>query len=196
MYSKTIEGEATARPAMALGKPKRYDEAALKAYALKLLASRALSAGELRDRLRRHAGRPEDIESVMQAMQEYGFTNDGRFAEHFSAARAQSGAVGKQRVLVDLLRKKVNRSVAENAVAAAYSGADEGELVTAWLMRKYRGKNLQEFLAEEKNLASAFRRLRTAGFSSGASIRVLKRFAAGDVDLEGLEESIEGDSGA
>jgi SOS response regulatory protein OraA/RecX len=178
---------------MSLGKPRRYDEAALKAYALKMLASRALSAGELRDRLRRHAERPEHIEAVMSAMQEYGFTNDTRFAEHFSAARAHSGAVGKQRVLGDLLKKKVNRKVAESAVAEAFSGADETEAVTAWLQRKYRGKDLPEFLAEPKNLAAAFRRLRTAGFSSGASIKVLKRFAAGEVDLEGMEESLGGE---
>lgn len=178
---------------MALGKSKKYDEQRLKAYALRLLASRALSAGELRDRLRRHAERAEDIESVMRSMKEYGFTDDRRFAEHFSTARAQSGAVGKQRVLSDLLRKRVSRTVAESAVGAAYAESDESELVAAWLQRKYRGRNLHEFLSEDKNLASAFRRLRTAGFSAGASIRVLKRFAASADALEGTDDCLSGD---
>jgi regulatory protein len=193
VYSKTIETEAYIP--LPFGKPRRYDLDTLKAYALKLLASRALSAGELRDRLRRHAERPEDIETVMESMREYGFTNDQRFAEHFSSARAQSGAVGKQRVLGDLLKKKVNRGLAELAVNSAYAETDETELVKAWLQRKYRGKDLTALFADPKQLASAFRRLRTAGFTSSASIRVLKRFAAGDVDLEGMDDSFAGEAG-
>jgi hypothetical protein len=43
-------------------------------------------------------------------------------------------------------------------------------------------------LAEEKHLASAYRKLRLGGFSSGNSIRVLKRYAAEADRLEGLEE--------
>jgi regulatory protein len=60
-------------------------------------------------------------------------------------------------------------------------------LIEDFLKRKYRGKQLGAFLAEEKNLAGAYRRLRYAGFSSGASIRVLKRFAGQPEVLDALE---------
>ena len=60
-------------------------------------------------------------------------------------------------------------------------------LIQNFLERKYRGKNLGELLAEQKNLASAFRKLRLAGFSSGTSIRALKRYAA---EADQLEESV------
>jgi len=43
-------------------------------------------------------------------------------------------------------------------------------------------------LKDQKELASAFRKLRGAGFSTGNSIRVLKKFAAEAEQLEGIEE--------
>jgi regulatory protein len=61
-------------------------------------------------------------------------------------------------------------------------------LIEAFLKRKYRGKDLGPLLKEEKNLASAFRRLRYAGFSSSESIRVLKRYASRAEELELMEE--------
>ncbi len=51
-----------------------------------------------------------------------------------------------------------------------------------------RSRPIGALLMEEKNLASAYRRLRTAGFSSGNSIQVLKRYAAEAERLEEMEE--------
>jgi hypothetical protein len=50
-----------------------------------------------------------------------------------------------------------------------------------------RGKNLSEYLKEPKNLASLYRKLRVAGFSTPASIRVLKSFSSRADELEELE---------
>ena len=47
---------------------------------------------------------------------------------------------------------------------------------------------LDEFLKEEKNLASVYRRLRTAGFSSGNSLSILKRYTQQVEDWNGFEE--------
>jgi regulatory protein len=66
-----------------------------------------------------------------------------------------------------------------------YSATDETALIEQFLARKFRGRDLGALLQEEKHLASAFRRLRTAGFSAGCAIRVLKRYAA---KAERLEE--------
>ena len=57
-------------------------------------------------------------------------------------------------------------------------------MIQRFLERRYRGKNLKEYLKEEKNLASAYRRLRTAGFTSSASLKVLKRFTQVSEDWE------------
>jgi regulatory protein len=61
-------------------------------------------------------------------------------------------------------------------------------MIEQYLQRKYRGHNLAELLCDEKRLASAFRRLRTAGFSAGGSIKVLKRYAAEAERLEDMDD--------
>lgn len=168
--------------------PKKLDAAGLREYAMKTLAGRSLSAGEMRTRLRRRAENADDIDGVLASLREYGFIDDAKLAESFTAARRDSRGFGRQRVLRDLATRRVAPSVARAAVDEAYAGTDEVELIERYLERKYRGRNLPELLQDEKNLASAYRRLRVAGFSSGASIRVLKRYAAQAEELESLED--------
>jgi hypothetical protein len=52
-----------------------------------------------------------------------------------------------------------------------------------------RGKNLSEYLKEPRNLASLYRKLRVAGFSSPSSIRVLKAYSARANELEEMESA-------
>ncbi len=174
--------------------PNLLDADGLFHFAVKALAGRALSIGELRERLRRRAADAGDIDPVIARLKSYKYLDDAQFAESFASVRRDSEGLGKARVLRDLRQRRVAPSVAEKAVNTAYAGFDEAAAVEHYLQRKYRGKNLGEYLAEEKNLAAAYRRLRYAGFSSGVSIRVLKRFASradelADVDQpEGGEE--------
>ena len=102
---------------------------------------------------------------------------DRRFSEAFAAARLQNDGFGRYRILNDLRRKRVSAAVAEGAVNRAFTGTDEQQLIERYLTRKYRNVDLTQFLKEEKNLASAYRRLRTAGFSSGSAVAVLKRYS-------------------
>ena len=91
------------------------------------------------------------------------------------------------RVLRDLRQRRVAPKLAEQVTEQTYEKTDEANLIEEFLRRKYRGKELGAFFREEKNLAAAFRRLRYAGFSSGQSIRVLKRFANQPEVLDALE---------
>ena len=117
-------------------------------------------------------------------MRDYGYLNDTRFAESYARARREGEGFGKMRVVRDLRQRRVAPGVAEQAVKGAFADADETEMIEAYLARKYRGKNLPEFLQEDKNLNSAFRRLRYAGFATGPAIQVLKRYAARAEELQ------------
>jgi regulatory protein len=163
---------------------KRLDATALRDYALKALGGRALSLGELRQRLVRRAERPEDVQSVIDQLKEYGYVDDARFAESFATARRDSQGQGKMRVIRDLRARRVAPKVAEDAAAEAYAGVDESKMIEDYLKRKFRSVNLPEYLKEPKNLASAFRRLRYAGFAPGNIIRVLKRYSQQADELE------------
>lgn len=168
--------------------PRRLDAEALWQYALRALGGRAHSVGELRQKLERRAERAADVAAVLARLKECGFLDDKRYAEAVASWRLDSQGLGKARALNDLRKRRVAPSVAEKAVAKVYDETDEVALIEAFLRRKYRAVALEAFLAEPKNLASAYRRLRVAGFNSSDSLRVLKRFAREPELLDGLED--------
>jgi len=155
--------------------------------ALRALGGRAYSIGELAEKLRRRAEHAADVDAVLKKLKEAGYLDDRRFAENFAAARLENEGLGKMRVLRDLRQRRVAGALAEKVTEQAYRDTNESDLIEQFLKRKYRGKKLGTFLREEKNLAAAFRRLRYAGFSAGASIRVLKRYAQEPEVLDALE---------
>jgi regulatory protein len=168
-------------------KPKLFQETELLNYAVRALSGRAHSTGELREKLRRRAERAEDIDVVLAKLKDIGYLDDRRFAENYAAARLENQGLGKMRVLRDLRQRRVAPQLAEHVTEKTYQQTDETVLIEEFLKKKYRGKKLGEFLGDEKNLAAAYRRLRYAGFASGASIRVLKRYAKQAEELEALE---------
>jgi regulatory protein len=177
---------------MAKRPPQPLDCEKLLNVALRALGGRAHSSGELREKLRRRAQSPEDVDAVLAKLKEAGYLNDRKFAEAYAAARLQDKGLGKMRVLRDLRQRRVAPKLAEQVTEQTYQQTNETDLIEDFLRRKYRGKQLGTFFSEEKNLAAAFRRLRYAGFSAGPSIRVLKRLAAqpevAEI-LDALEES-------
>jgi len=169
-------------------KQKLLDREQLTNYAVRALGGRAHSAGELREKLSRRAASAEDVGVVLAKLREIGYLNDQRFAENFASARLENQGFGKMRVLRELRQKRVAPKLAEQVTEQTFQDTNETDLIEAFLKRKYRGKQLGPFLAEEKNLAAAFRRLRYAGFSAGTAIRVLKRYASRAEELEGMGE--------
>src|SRR5579863_4515870 len=172
-------------------KPKPLDLDGLLAYAARVLSAHSQTSGELRQKLKRRAARGEDVQAAIERLKQLGYLNDQRFAESFASWRRENQGLGKNRVVRDLLSRRVAPGLAKKAADAAYSGADETAMIEQFLARKYRGKNLHALLTEEKHLASAYRKLRTAGFGSGNSISVLKRFAAEAERLEEVEDSLD-----
>jgi regulatory protein len=174
---------------MGFGRPRKLSHDELRDYAARLLGARALSVAELKEKLRLRAENAADVESVIGQLKDYELLSDRRFAQNFAAARATSKSVGRQRALADLLKKRVAPKVAENAVAEAYRDFDEAAAIEQWLGRKYRSGNLAELLQQPAKLASVYRRLRVAGFSSSGAIRALKRYASAAGQLEELEDA-------
>jgi regulatory protein len=157
-------------------RPKKLAADALWGYALRVLGKRAHSVAELQRKLLLKASSPPDVTAVLARLREYGFSDDTKFSEAFASSRLTNQGFGRLRVLRELRARQVPPAVAGKAVAGAFAGTDEEQLAERFLTRKFRGKDLPRFLKDEKNLASAYRRLRTAGFSSGVTWSVLKRY--------------------
>lgn len=170
---------------------KPLDADGLMAYAARTLGARAQSLSEMREKLKRRAARSEDVDEVLARLKRAGYLNDQRFAESFANWRRENAGFGKTRVVRDLMARRVAPAVARTATDAAYVESDETAMIEQFLARKYRGKNLNSLLTEDKHLAAAYRKLRGAGFSGGNSIRVLKRYAAEADRLEELEATEE-----
>jgi len=160
---------------------------ALWGYALKLLAGRAHSTGELREKLRRRAERIEEVEDVLARLKDHGYLNDQRFAEGFAAARLAGRNVGRTRVVRDLRQRRVAPALADRTVRQVYQDVNEEALIEEWVKRKYRLAPRESLFQEDKELAAAYRRLLHAGFRSGEIIRVLKRFARNPELLDSFE---------
>jgi regulatory protein len=160
-------------------------------YAARGLSARAQSLSELRARLKRRAACDEDVTDVLARLKEAGMLNDRQFAGSFANWRKENQGLGKTRVMRDLMARRVAPAVAQEAVNAAFEGSDEVAMIEQFLAKKFRGKDLGALLQEDKNLASAFRKLRLAGFSAGNSIRVLKRYAAEAERLEDMDDAID-----
>lgn len=177
-----------------MGNPRKrapLDAAGLWEFALKSLGARACSSGELRQKLRARAERAEDVDATLARLKEYRYLDDRRFAESFATARLENQRLGKHRVVRDLLRRRVAPALAESVTGKTFQRVDEVALIEEHIRRKYRDTKRAGLFKEEKDLASAYRRLLRAGFSTGNIIRVLKRFAADPELLDGFEPPVE-----
>ena len=170
-------------------KPRRLDSAQLWEYALKSLSARAQSMGELRQKLVRRAERPADIDDVLARLKEHGYLNDLRYAEGFASARLANEKLGGSRVIRDLRQRRVAPELAEKTVREVYRDVDETVLIEDWIRRKYRLAPRDGLFQDDKDMASALRRLMRAGFRSGDILRILKRFARNPELLDNVDLS-------
>jgi SOS response regulatory protein OraA/RecX len=141
----------------------------------------------MREKLTRRAANPGDVEQVLVRLKESRYLDDSQFAEGYAAARLANERFGKTRVLQDLRHRRVAPALAEKTVQTVYRDVDESALIEEWIRRKYRASPREGLFQEEKDLASAYRRLLRAGFRTGEIVRVLKKFAKNPDLLDNFE---------
>jgi regulatory protein len=167
---------------------RKLDSDALWEYALRILARRPYSSAEIREKLAGRADSPAAVGAVITKLGEYGLADDRKFAETFASARLQNQSFGSMRILRDLRAKRVPSAIAQRAVEKTYAGVDETELARRFLEKKFRGKNLPQLLQQQQHIASAYRRLRTAGFSGRAAFAALKMYSKDVEEFDDIPE--------
>ncbi len=168
---------------------KKLDREKLWSYALRSVGQRAQTTSEIRAKLRLRALEPGDVEEALNKLKEYGMIDDRKFAETFAQGKLENHGFGKGRALRDLQQRRVAPGLAEQTVQQLYADRDESLLIEAYIRRKFRTASREHLFEDEKDMASAFRKLRLAGFSAGKVLTVLKRFAAKPELLDGIEEA-------
>jgi regulatory protein len=147
-------------------------------YAVGCLGRRAYSSEDLRARLRLRAAHPADVEAAIARLKDVGYLDDARYAESFARNRAENDGFGRMRVLRDLRGRRVPAKVAESAVQQVFEDKSESELIESFIDRRMPALRASGKVEDERELARAWRRLRVAGFSSGAALAALKNLAA------------------
>ena len=121
--------------------------------AVKLLAAKPRSVAELRERLLRAKGADEEtVNTVISRLREYGYLNDEQFALSYASYKVKQKPVGRRRLERDLKFKKVESSVANEALERVYAETPEEQLIDQAIAKRLRIRGRPKNRAEAKSL--------------------------------------------
>jgi len=121
--------------------------------AVKLLAAKPRSVAELRERLLR--GRNTDaeiVDTVISRLREYGYLNDEHYAFCYASYKVKQKPVGRRRLERDLKLKKIENSVANEALEMVYAETPEEQLIDDAIAKRLRLRGRPKSRAEAKSL--------------------------------------------
>ena len=129
--------------------------------ALRMLARRALSEGEIRFRLAAKGFPEEQAEDVLTRLRKLGLVDDRSLCENLARGYRDVRRLGPRRIAGALLLRKFPRDLVERAVRLVSLPEEELAAASAALGRKFRGG----IPAGREGVAKAFRFLSGRGFS-------------------------------
>ncbi|HEV8370088.1 MAG TPA: RecX family transcriptional regulator [Pyrinomonadaceae bacterium] len=121
--------------------------------AIKLIAAKSRSVAELRERLL-ESGRASktDVDAVIERLKEYGYLDDERFAFSYASLKVRQRPIGRRRLERDLKFKKVESTVANEALELVYAETSEAELIDRAIEKRIRLKGKPKNRLEAKSL--------------------------------------------
>ncbi len=136
-----------------------------------LLARRAYSRGELREKLASAAGELQ-VESALDRLEQLNLLNDADYAYNFALYRVRQEGWGPAKVHDSLLRRHVAESTIELALERVRNEmSDESALIE--YVQKHCGK--RGMPANPKDINKLIFHLRRRGFDENAILNALKR---------------------
>jgi regulatory protein len=168
-------------------KPRQLEtESELYAVALRALMRRAHSVREMQKLLERRTRNELLVQVVMARLKESGQLDDARYAKQFARQRTQNRKQGKFRIARDLRARGVpdrdiQSALEDSADEAAERAAIRQRINRKLLLSKGAHAKMANCDLDQKKLASLYRSLLAAGFSSDAIRRELKSLTSADV---------------
>ena len=162
-------------------------EPALYDAAIKILMRRAHSVSDMKKALIRRTADEDLIQKVIARLKQNGLIDDARYAKQFARQRTEIRHQGKYRVARELRARGVPDQHIESAVAESSANSDEAAMVRQRIARKLR---LFRGEIDDRKIASLYRTLLRAGFSSDTIRRELKRATSEDLpEIESPDET-------
>jgi regulatory protein len=149
------------------------DPEAAREKCLRLLAVRARSAGELRERLRQVGFAPSVVDNVLVDLTETGLVDDAEFARSWVESRQAGGGIGRRRLRWELRRKGVAEELTEAVLERAASDETEAEQALILAQKRLKGKT-----EDQKVVARVRRLLISRGFGFDTVDRVMRRISS------------------
>ena len=122
------------------------------------------------------------VEEVINRLREYGYLDDQHFALSFASNKVKQKPTGRRRLERDLMMKKVDRAVADEALDLVFAETPEEELIDRAIEKRIRLRGRPVSRLEAKSL---FDHLLRQGFSFelvSDRVRAVSREVAEDED--------------
>lgn len=113
--------------------------------AVKLLAAKPRSVGELRERLLEKLWTNEEIvDAVIEKLKDYKYLDDGQFARDFAVSKLRQKPQGKRRLQQTMSQKMLDKETVEAAITEAFEKNPESDLIDLAIEKQLRLKGIPE----------------------------------------------------
>ncbi|HTG30020.1 MAG TPA: regulatory protein RecX [Methylomirabilota bacterium] len=167
--------------------PRKLDsEPELYETAVRALMRRAHSIHEMKKSLERRTDDKSLVKSVLDRLKHQGMIDDARYAKQFTRQRAEIRKQGKFRIARELRARGIPDQHIDSALEESAKETDERAVVRQRIEKKlklFRGE------IDDRKIASLFRSLLRAGFSSDVVGNELR--AATREDVPAIENAVD-----
>jgi regulatory protein len=133
--------------------------------AIRLLAAKPRSVGELRERLLEKSWTNSHIVGeVLLKLEEYKYLDDKQYAKDLAASRLRQRPQGKRKLKQTISQKKLDKETVDEAITYAFERMPETELVETAIEKRIRLKGIPE---SREDLKKFYDHLLRQGFSYG-----------------------------
>lgn len=133
--------------------------------AVKLLAAKPRSVGELRERLLEKLWTDREIvDAVIEKLKEYNYLNDEQFARDLAISKLRQKPQGKRRLQQSMSQKRLDKSTVDEAISRAFEKLPEDDLIDLAIQKRLRLKGIPGTLEEKKKF---YDHLLRQGFDHG-----------------------------
>lgn len=113
--------------------------------AVKLLAAKPRSIGELRDRLLEKPWTDRAIvDSVIEKLSDYKYLDDRQYASDLAVSKLRQRPQGRRRLKQTLSQKKLDKQTVDEALVTAFEKMPESELIDTAIEKRLRLKGIPQ----------------------------------------------------
>jgi regulatory protein len=151
--------------------------------AVKLLAAKPRSIGELRERLLEKLWTNEAIvDAAIEKLKEYKYLDDEQYANDLAVSKLRQKPQGKHRLRQTMSQKKLNKETMEAAIENAYEKLPEDDLIAQAIEKRIRLKGVPTTREELKKF---YDHLLRQGFGFDLVRESLSAIAKSKIDESG-----------